>query len=267
LAKPPDELLTTREAAALLGVGTTSIKRWADSGLLDCAKTPGGHRRFYRSAIEAMLRDGRVAGGEAPHRVADWANTLTERNDPAELLEKLELALTAAGSCWRLAEELGEVLVEIGRRWNVGDITVLQEHLASERLSRALASMAAGNDVPTDADSALLLAAEGEEHTLGLSLVELCLRSAGWICHWGGRNTPFIDVERYLNSKQLRMIGLSASSASTNRAALAEEAERFASLCRGRGVRLLLGGMGHWPEQPDYADRVRTFAELRRIVE
>ena len=43
--------LTTREAAAYLGVGTTSIKRWADEGVLDCVRTVGGHRRFTRNAL------------------------------------------------------------------------------------------------------------------------------------------------------------------------------------------------------------------------
>jgi photoactive yellow protein len=46
-----DELITTRVAAALLGVGTTSIKRWADDGTLACVRTAGGHRRFLRGEV------------------------------------------------------------------------------------------------------------------------------------------------------------------------------------------------------------------------
>ena len=59
-----EDLLSTREASELLGVGTTSIKRWADEGELECVRTPGGHRRFpLRSVIR--LRQSRATGNEA----------------------------------------------------------------------------------------------------------------------------------------------------------------------------------------------------------
>jgi len=44
--------LTTQAAAKYLNVGTTSIKRWADEGLLPCEKTAGGHRRFNIAALD-----------------------------------------------------------------------------------------------------------------------------------------------------------------------------------------------------------------------
>ncbi len=50
------KLLTTVDAAAYLGVGTTSIKRWADQQLLPCQKTAGGHRRFSRDALDRFRR-------------------------------------------------------------------------------------------------------------------------------------------------------------------------------------------------------------------
>ncbi len=58
------ELLTTREVSAMLGVGTTSIKRWADEGELECVRTPGGHRRFPLKAV-VRLRQLRSTGMEA----------------------------------------------------------------------------------------------------------------------------------------------------------------------------------------------------------
>lgn len=50
-----DDLLTPREAAALLGVRTTTIARWARDGLLKPAvHTPGGHRRYRRGEVLAV---------------------------------------------------------------------------------------------------------------------------------------------------------------------------------------------------------------------
>jgi excisionase family DNA binding protein len=50
-----DDLLTPREAAALLGVRTTTIARWARDGLIKPAvHTPGGHRRYRRGEVMAL---------------------------------------------------------------------------------------------------------------------------------------------------------------------------------------------------------------------
>jgi len=50
-----DELLKPREAAELLGVRPTTIARWAREGRLIPLYTPGGHRRYRRSAVRALL--------------------------------------------------------------------------------------------------------------------------------------------------------------------------------------------------------------------
>jgi excisionase family DNA binding protein len=46
--------LTTGQVAAIFGVTTTTVKRWADSGRLPCFKTPGGHYRFKAADVEAL---------------------------------------------------------------------------------------------------------------------------------------------------------------------------------------------------------------------
>jgi excisionase family DNA binding protein len=43
------------EAAEMLGVAPTTLRRWADDGLVSSFVTPGGHRRFSRGSIEALV--------------------------------------------------------------------------------------------------------------------------------------------------------------------------------------------------------------------
>jgi excisionase family DNA binding protein len=51
----PDPLLTTGEAAAVLEVVSQTIARWANDGTLPCTgRTPGGHRRFRTTAVQAL---------------------------------------------------------------------------------------------------------------------------------------------------------------------------------------------------------------------
>ena len=49
------EWLPMREARALLGVSSPTLRRWADAGRVTAWTTPGGHRRFERSALVSLL--------------------------------------------------------------------------------------------------------------------------------------------------------------------------------------------------------------------
>ncbi|HEX6128807.1 MAG TPA: helix-turn-helix domain-containing protein [Candidatus Limnocylindria bacterium] len=52
---PDDPWLALGAAARLVGVGPDTLRRWADSGKVESFTTPGGHRRFLRSSLEAMV--------------------------------------------------------------------------------------------------------------------------------------------------------------------------------------------------------------------
>lgn len=44
--------ITTREVADIARVDTSTVRRWAETGELAAAKTPGGHYRFNREYIQ-----------------------------------------------------------------------------------------------------------------------------------------------------------------------------------------------------------------------
>jgi glutamyl-tRNA reductase len=50
-----EEWLTLSEACALVGVSPATLRRWSDNGDIRSFTTPGGHRRFARSAILDLL--------------------------------------------------------------------------------------------------------------------------------------------------------------------------------------------------------------------
>jgi hypothetical protein len=43
------------EARTILGVSASTVRRWGDSGVVRTFVTPGGHRRFSRAGLEALL--------------------------------------------------------------------------------------------------------------------------------------------------------------------------------------------------------------------
>ncbi|MCJ7712571.1 MAG: helix-turn-helix domain-containing protein, partial [Chloroflexi bacterium] len=68
--------MTLTEACRMLGVSPSTVRRWADSGMVRTFVTPGGHRRFSRAGLEALLPN-RPTGrpslsdlGETPGRMA-----------------------------------------------------------------------------------------------------------------------------------------------------------------------------------------------------
>lgn len=53
--EPPDEFLSVGEVAAMMHVSPRTVSRWAREGRIAALRTLGGHHRFSRRAIEALL--------------------------------------------------------------------------------------------------------------------------------------------------------------------------------------------------------------------
>ena len=53
--KKRDDWLPLGDASRRLGVDPDTLRRWADAGKIEVFVTPGGHRRFPRAAVEALL--------------------------------------------------------------------------------------------------------------------------------------------------------------------------------------------------------------------
>lgn len=64
---PPDDdpVLTSRAAAALLGVAVSTAQLWIENGAIASWKTPGGHRRVRLSAIQRLI-DARAGAALPP---------------------------------------------------------------------------------------------------------------------------------------------------------------------------------------------------------
>ena len=56
-----DQWLSLGQASALLNVHSSTLRRWADGGLVPHQRTPGGHRRFSRKALLPLLDGNRLA--------------------------------------------------------------------------------------------------------------------------------------------------------------------------------------------------------------
>src|SRR5688500_4332747 len=85
-------LLTTSQAASLLQVHESSVKRWSNGGLVSPSKTTGGHRRIALPALLDLAREMRSDSPLlrlAPHGAELARATLAcrERNDFAPMID------------------------------------------------------------------------------------------------------------------------------------------------------------------------------------
>jgi len=263
--KDDDLLLTPAEACALAGVGATTIKRWADAGVLTHVRTAGGHRRFPRAALLRFIGSQAHHDPSAPDDANPWIARLLGGR-PQEVEGELLFARARLGSWHAVAEEVGVALVEVGERWRQGQLSILDEHILSERLSRALARI--GDALPTAAEAprALLACPEAEEHRLGLALAELCLRELGWITLWAGARTPLAEIEGVVAFLEVELLALSASAFVDDTQGLARVCDTLESACEARGIALALGGTGAWPTEPRRARRFRDFGSFHRFA-
>ena len=57
--RAPSPWMTIHEASDLIGVSPATLRRWCDQGEVKAFTTPGGHRRFSRSAVLGLVPAGR----------------------------------------------------------------------------------------------------------------------------------------------------------------------------------------------------------------
>lgn len=49
-------MMTPAEVATAFRVGAKTVTRWAVQGRLRSIRTPGGHRRYFRAEVDALLQ-------------------------------------------------------------------------------------------------------------------------------------------------------------------------------------------------------------------
>lgn len=258
-----DALLTTRDAAQRLGVGPSTIKRWADEGVLECVRTAGGHRRFPADRVEALLQNHR-----SPPRdfIEEWVQMLTTESDEYHVLSALFGLRAREGAWYHVCDRLGSVLEEIGDRWARGSLSVAGEHTATERLHRALIRASETMATSKDQPGALLCLPDGEQHAFGLYFAELVCREAGFYTKSMPRPMPDHEIVDTVHQTNARVVVLTASPSSDPHR-LQALLHRLAPIVHARRLNLVLGGRGPWPDPVAAGVRIHRFSGFRSYLD
>jgi len=157
------QTMTLGQAAALLNISSSTLRRWADDGRIPAVRTSGGHRRFRLSELRQLsprsaatrLRTPPFPDGAVPDvaaLLAEEGDTLVDvackaiydgstgwfgRSDAREAIETWCQRLATAfrsGSYMSLPDALRALM----RRAQIGGATLAEQHAFLERFGAAV---------------------------------------------------------------------------------------------------------------------------------
>jgi MerR family transcriptional regulator, light-induced transcriptional regulator len=225
------------QLAKRAGVSPELLRAWEQRyGLLQPTRTPGGFR-LYSAADEARVRrmqslvSGGLAaaqaarlvlsGGEPAPRTAspstttldDAAGNLTASLDRLDE-QAANTALDRLFAAYTVETVLQEVLIpylhRLGERWETGEVSVAQEHFASNLIRGRLLGLAQGWG-QGQGPGAILACVPGEQHELGLLAFGVALRRRGWRITYLGTDSPVdavADIARSIAPAVVVLLGM-----------------------------------------------------------
>jgi MerR family transcriptional regulator, light-induced transcriptional regulator len=256
--------LTSREAARLLGVSEASVKRWADGGLLPALKTAGGHRRFRPEDVAAFRRArfGHAARGAAtraqlspdadaaPDTAAAEASIFDalvagDAEGASSVLVRLHLAGLSVGAVADAA--LCPAMRRVGDLWHAGQLSVAEEHVATQAAHVALAALRGAMvlDGPKNL-TALCCSVEDDFHDLPVEVTATLLEARGWEVVVLGASMPFYALAEAVGRFRPRLV-CAAAAVLVNPDRAAREYAEFRAATERAGAAVALGGGGFSP--------------------
>jgi DNA-binding transcriptional MerR regulator len=252
------------QLAKRTGVSPELLRAWEQRyGLLQPARTAGGFR-LYSAVDEARVQhmQSLVSGGLA---AAQAARLILSGDKPASRtvsasativedaagyltasLDRLDeqaagAALDRLFAAYTVETVLQDVVLpylhRLGERWEAGEVSVGQEHFASNLLRGRLLGLAQGWG-QGQGPGAVLACLPGEHHELGLLAFGVALRRRGWRITYLGTNSPIgavADVARSLRPSVVVLLSMNPDNSLDH----AREIEQLA-----KQVPIVIAGMG-----------------------
>jgi DNA-binding transcriptional MerR regulator len=232
------------------GLKPDTLRAWERRyGLPQPERTAGGHRLYSQRDVEILkwLIDRQEEGLSISRAVDLWQQLQADGKDPLVTmpLEKAQSASVFASgasidaireewiqACMAFDEQHAEQILtrafalyppdqvciqvlmkglsKIGNGWYDGDITVQQEHFASELAIRRVETLLTASPPPTLQGKILILCPPDEEHTFSPLLLTYLLRRNGRRALFLGANVPLGRLEHTISNTKPNLVILVA---------------------------------------------------------
>ena len=246
-----ESLLTIGELSRRTGITTHTLRIWEkryDSP--KAIRLPSGHRRYLPQEVERLravartiklgFRAGKVVGGtlEELHnlmgfetkrsskvplstqsdflkdqydsKINQWIDWISEYDEESLNIE-MHREWGLLGPLSFITNLAAPLINQIGNSWECGDLSVAQEHFATDILSNFLGNHWRRQNERKHGKTVILATLPGESHFLGLQMCAVVLSTTDWKIVSLGLDTPEEDIVNTVNQCGAPLLCVSVS--------------------------------------------------------
>lgn len=225
------QALTPKQLADAIGVSESSLKRWADEGVIRSTRTAGGHRRIpVAEAIRFVRESGSTLVNPSILGLPDIESVVDRMPARAEMPQRLASYLTAGSArearglimaCYMSGVSLAELfdtivapaMHQIGELWRHDPHGVFIEHRATDLCLQSINQLRAMQTVNVSAPAAVGAAPSRDPYLIPSMMSAAVLTAEGMNAVNLGPNTPASSLVQaaHLHHAALVWLSLSAS--------------------------------------------------------
>lgn len=228
-----NKYLNSVEAANILGVNVSTIKRWTDNGRLKCVKTAGGHRKFLMKHLNEYLKSqssDTIDITVTPYDTSEHRqlNHLILKRNISDLKERLlkysldskneEVGMIITGLAlgqypiYKIFDDvITPVLHKIGKLWESDEVSVVEEHIASNIIRDSIITLRELIINVEKSDKVFCLAFDDDQHDIPLKMVQIILEQRGYNVYYTGQRTPSDSLEELISKVKPSRLYLSCT--------------------------------------------------------
>lgn len=278
------------EAAKILGVNVSTIKRWTDDGKLECIQSAGGHRKFLMSHLAGFLESNKKKTSKVNlfpiedeidlqvshhilkgdfHYLITYLQEQAFSSDRSRVQQVMNGLYLAQYPLHQIYDHLiTPVLHNIGDLWEQGKISVAKEHLATQTIRDGIIRLQGIIRIPKEkTGNALCLNFSDELHDIALKMVDHVLEARGFKVLFTGQITPLVDIEQLFEVLQPERVYIS-STIVTDSVAVQTEFDQICQISTDYGASVYIGGRGFDAlnvDNPQVKARLKSFEDVSTL--
>ena len=260
--------LNSKEVASIMGVNVSTIKRWTDSGKLDCYQTIGGHRKFLLSHLKNFLKEKinqklkvniiqylNKGDKELVQRIdridykylRDYLFQLGLQQGADSIHDVINSLLIKGEPQYRIYDELIlNVLNRIGDLWSKNKLSIADEHTISETIRNVMYrihSEISKNNVKIP-KKVICMTLTNDEHEIPLVMIQSILDEINIPSTNLGPNIPVPEIESKIQVVNPTHLIISSNYV-LDTDTFNSEISRLIQFCHKKDIEILIGGSGN----------------------
>ena len=260
--------LNSKEVASIMGVNVSTIKRWTDSGKLDCYQTVGGHRKFLLSHVKNFLKEKinqklkvniiqylNKGEKELVQRIdridykylRDYLFQLSLQQSVDSIHDVINSLLIKGEPHYRIYDELIlNVLSRIGDLWSNNKLSIEDEHTMTETIRNVMYrihSEISKNNVKIP-KKVICMTLTNDEHEIPLVMIQSILDEINIPTTNLGPNIPVPEIESKIQVVNPTHLIISSNYV-LDTDTFNSEITQLLQICHKNDIQILIGGSGN----------------------